>query len=124
MRQSGIAVGFATALLAFASPGAAQCNPSCQGDFNIDGGVTVEEIVTVVNNALSGCQESPEQEGCLASGGTVTTRTCCSTAPDFPDTCVLGPCSCAPSSSREVPFCECNLRTCFDRSARECISPP
>lgn len=38
---------------------AAQCSPDCQGDFNLDGQVTVDELVTAVNNALVGCLVEP-----------------------------------------------------------------
>ena len=46
-------------LLAFTmvwpSRSAAQCCETCSGDFNCDGQVTINEIITAVNNALNGC---------------------------------------------------------------------
>ena len=103
------------------SPCAAQCNPSCQGDLNSDEQVTIDELVAAVRNALGGCEGSAERQGCLASGGTVSTKSCCASAPEFPDTCHLGACGCAPASSREVAFCECGDGTCFDRDQRACV---
>lgn len=103
------------------APAAAQCNPSCQGDFNSDQQVTIDELVAAVGNALGGCGESAEQQGCLASGGMVSTASCCASAPDFPDTCQIGACGCAPQSSREVSFCECGDDQCFDRDQRACV---
>jgi hypothetical protein len=74
-------------------------------------------------NALNGCGTTPEEQGCVASGGTVTTALCCATAPDFPDTCDVGACGCLPESSHDVRFCECAAGACFDRTQRACISP-
>jgi len=46
---------FTTVLLAFwPEPIGAQCN-RCEGDFNGDGQVTVDEIIVTVDNALGGC---------------------------------------------------------------------
>jgi hypothetical protein len=99
----------------------AQCNPTCQGDFNLDGQVTVDEIIVSVNNALNGCGGT-EQQGCIDSGGTVATALCCASAPDFPDTCAIGVCGCAPTSSHEVSICDCPESTCFDRGQGACVA--
>jgi hypothetical protein len=98
----------------------AQCNPTCQGDFNLDGQVTVDEIIVSVNNALKGCGGA-EQQGCIDSGGTVSTAHCCSTAPEFPDTCGIGPCGCSPEFSREVSICDCGPTGCFNRDRGQCV---
>lgn len=100
----------------------AQCNPTCQGDLNLDGQVTVAEIIVAVNNALQGCSATPEQLGCIASGGTVSTGPCCTGAPDFPDTCSIGSCGCAPQFSSDVSICNCGSGTCFSRDQRACVS--
>jgi len=107
--------------LCAAGPARAQCSPTCKGDFNQDGQVTIDELVTAVNNALGGCESSPEEEGCIASGGVVTTQFCCASAPDFPDTCGLGACSCSPVASRALAFCHCDTGFCFDRSQNACV---
>jgi hypothetical protein len=118
----------ATAVILFAAiglcvgPARGQCNPTCPGDFNQDGKVSIDELVTAVNSALDGCEASPQQEGCLATGGVVTTQLCCAPAPDFPDTCVIGACACSPAGSRALPFCHCDPGYCFDRSANACVA--
>lgn len=109
------------ALVLPASPSAAQCNPSCQGDLNSDHRVTIEELITAVGNALGGCAASPEEQGCLASGGAVSTASCCASAPEFPDTCQIGQCGCAPQSSRDLSICACGEGRCFDRDQRACV---
>jgi hypothetical protein len=51
---------------------------------------------------------------CEASGGTVTTSPCCTSANDFPDTCQIGACGCSPSNSHTVQTCTCPAGKCFD----------
>jgi hypothetical protein len=95
----------------------------CQGgDANHDGQITIDEILTAVNNALNGCT-TPEEQGCVASGGTVTTAMGCAAAPDFSDTCAIGACGCSPQSSHDVRFCDCGAGACFDRTKLACTSP-
>jgi hypothetical protein len=50
---------------------------------------------------------------CTSSGGTVGTSSCCLSAQDFPNTCGIGACSCAPGSSHTVQVCNCP-GGCFD----------
>ena len=123
MKRTALMTAMLTAAV-FCTPASrvrGQCNPTCQGDFNQDGRVTIDEIITSVNNALAGCGETPEQQGCIASGGTVSTAVCCSTAPEFPDTCGIGSCGCSPQFSREVSICECSPGACFNREQRACV---
>ena len=98
--------------IAFGNTPVGDCLP---GDANNDGRITVDEILTAVNNALNGCPLAPEQ-GCLGSGGTVTTATCCASAGDFPDTCAIGACGCPSDASHEVRLCTC-ANGCFNGSA-------
>lgn len=58
---------------------------------------------------------------CVASGGTVSTSSCCLAAGDFPNQCAIGACSCAPANSHDVQVCDCGTG-CFDPSAG-CVSP-
>jgi hypothetical protein len=44
---------------------------------------------------------------CLKTGGTVASKTCCQAAADFPDTCLVGSCGCAPADSHSVNACSC-----------------
>lgn len=53
------------------------------------------------------------QELCQRTGGTVVRSLCCNTVGDFPDTCLVGACSCAPSGSHEVASCQCPDFGCF-----------
>lgn len=115
---SAMAILMATGF--WVEPVRAQCNPVCQGDFDIDGQVTVDEIIISVNNALSGCGDSLER-GCTDSGGTVSTGLCCIGVGDFPNTCSIGSCGCAPQSSSEVKICSCGPDTCFNPDQRACV---
>jgi len=49
---------------------------------------------------------------CLTTGGTLGTALCCANTADYPDTCMVGACGCAPASSTPVPVCNCPGR-CF-----------
>jgi hypothetical protein len=51
---------------------------------------------------------------CTSTGGTVTTNLCCTSVSDFPNTCLIGACGCAPSSSHTVNVCSCPATKCFD----------
>lgn len=54
------------------------------------------------------------EQGCLDSGGAVTSSTCCTGGGDFPNTCLIGACGCAPDASHEVRACDCGDARCFD----------
>lgn len=56
----------------------------------------------------------PTEWGCISSGGTVATSLCCQSVGDFPNTCGIGPCGCAPANSHEVNICDCGAGKCFD----------
>ncbi len=115
-----VAVGLAALLGAGRSAG--QCNPSCQGDLDSDGQVTINELITAVHNALVGCGGSGEEQGCLDSGGTVVSASCCASAPEFPSTCGFGTCGCAPQFSRTLNKCDCGEGRCFNREQRACVA--
>ncbi len=51
---------------------------------------------------------------CTDGGGTVARALCCSSVDDYPNTCIIGACGCAPDSSREVNICDCGEGRCFD----------
>ena len=121
MRRTTLAVFLAGMLLLVPRAGA-QSGGECRGDLNLDGKVTIDELVAAVGSALGGCERSAERQGCLDSGGVVSTGLCCAEAPDFPDTCGIGSCGCSPTSSREVSLCQCGFEACFDREARACVS--
>lgn len=121
MKRAIMAAAVVTMAMGWALGAAAQTGGECRGDFNLDGRVTIDELVAAVDSALKGCP-SPERQGCLDSGGTVSTGLCCANAPEFPDTCSIGTCGCSPAASREVSLCDCAEGACFDRDARACIA--
>lgn len=51
---------------------------------------------------------------CSLSGGTITTSLCCKATGYFPNTCLIGACSCSPSNSHEVKTCDCGMDKCFN----------
>ena len=51
---------------------------------------------------------------CLNSGGTISTGLCCQSTGDFPNSCAVGACGCAPEYSHEVKVCDCGKDKCFD----------
>jgi hypothetical protein len=51
---------------------------------------------------------------CTATGGTVSTASCCQSAGDFPNTCLVGACSCPTSGSHSVQVCDCPVGQCYD----------
>jgi hypothetical protein len=69
-------------------------------------------------DAFSGC-ESEKERACTAAGGFVTTHMCCGAVDDFPNLCLIGPCSCHPDWSHEVLICDCGMGLCFDGS--DCV---
>ena len=55
-------------------------------------------------------------ELCSATGGTISTQSCCSSASDFSDSCSVGACGCSPASSKTISVCACKTGSCFDRT--------
>ena len=93
--------------------GTAQPLVCANGGLPIGGDVTIAVLIQAVNSALNGCALTAE-EGCLTSGGTVTTATCCASTSDFPDTCAIGACGCSPNASHAVRVCQCSAGNCFN----------
>jgi hypothetical protein len=50
---------------------------------------------------------------CTATGGAVVTAQCCSSSSDFPDTCGVGGCTCAPQYLKDIQKCDCGSGKCF-----------
>jgi hypothetical protein len=44
---------------------------------------------------------------CTATGGTIKTQTCCASATDFPNSCLVGACGCDPASGHDISVCIC-----------------
>jgi hypothetical protein len=60
------------------------------------------------------CQEEDPAQKCSNTGGTPMTALCCQSVGDFPNTCLVGACGCAPESSHEVLVCACPEGQCFE----------
>ncbi|MDD5341439.1 MAG: hypothetical protein PHC97_03330 [Patescibacteria group bacterium] len=56
------------------------------------------------------------EQGCLNSGGQVTTSSCCASVGDFPNNCLIGACGCSPTGSHQVKTCGCGTNQCFNGS--------
>jgi hypothetical protein len=54
------------------------------------------------------------EQGCIDSGGTVSTSNCCKATTDFPNLCPIGACGCSPDYSHEVKTCDCGPDKCFN----------
>jgi hypothetical protein len=50
---------------------------------------------------------------CTSTGGQINTGLCCTSAGDFPDSCMIGACGCSPTSSHTVATCTCPNGGCF-----------
>ncbi|MFA6252036.1 MAG: hypothetical protein WCX74_01410 [Candidatus Paceibacterota bacterium] len=60
------------------------------------------------------------EKGCTSTGGKVVTTSCCKTAIDFSNNCLIGACGCSPNNSKQVRSCSCSSGKCFD--GNECIT--
>jgi len=92
-------------------------------DFNVEKSVIrtgsdqykLKPVIAVLSETLSGMSE--QEQVCLSSGGTVTTRLCCNSVKDFPDLCLMGACGCAPGDSHQIRVCTCGSGRCFNGTA-------
>ncbi len=64
--------------------------------------------------------QTTKEQGCIDSGGEVSAKMCCKSTGDFPSTCLIGACGCAPNDSHEVKTCDCGKGKCFNGT--ECVS--
>ena len=103
--------------------GAAVCHAIEQKISNFTTGVTnycAEHSSTIGCKAFckkfpDKCTEaSTDEHGCTGSGGTVANASCCTSASDFPNTCLIGACGCSAENSHEVSTCECGEGKCFN----------
>ena len=51
---------------------------------------------------------------CINSGGRVETSLCCNSVSNFPNTCSIGACGCAPENSHYVQICICSIGGCWN----------
>ena len=62
------------------------------------------------------------KESCEKSGGKMATSSCCKSAENFPNLCLVGACGCSLENSKEIKVCDCGESKCFDRNS--CIGLP
>jgi hypothetical protein len=60
------------------------------------------------------------EKACINSGGQISSSSCCNSANDFPNNCLIGACGCSPTDSHQVEVCDCGEGKCFDGSG--CIA--
>lgn len=85
-----------------------------KGDIKTAPNISPHQKKNVPSNQPSAGGENGKQKACLDSGGTVEAGTCCQSAGDFPNSCLIGACGCAPASSHQVKTCNCGAGKCFD----------
>jgi len=73
-----------------------------------------------IQNQPQASVDDAKQKACLNSGGTLGSSVCCASAGDFPNSCAIGACGCAPANSHPVKTCECGEGKCFDGNS--CVS--
>jgi len=57
---------------------------------------------------------------CTNSGGAIETSSCCLSASDFPNSCLVGACGCCALTSHDVKTCNCGQDKCFD--GNKCVA--
>lgn len=67
-------------------------------------------------NGISILSNGECEQECISSGGEIATGMCCNSVGDFPNTCNVGPCGCAPENSHLVNICDCGTDECFNGS--------
>jgi hypothetical protein len=72
--------------------------------FSIDG-TSLKEITS---------DSAKKEQACSLAGGTITASLCCASAADFPNSCLIGACGCAPANSHQIKTCDCGQGKCFD----------
>jgi hypothetical protein len=76
--------------------------------------------VVVVALAVAYALTRPTIDTCTLSGGIVSTASCCKSATDFPNNCVIGACGCSLNDSHEINVCNCPEGKCYDGS--KCVA--
>lgn len=89
--------------------------------------LVVLTLIIVIYTFVNKNKESALEEGfdesliaCQMSGGQVATSSCCLSATDYPNTCLIGACGCAPENSHEIKICDCGVDKCFN--GNECVN--
>lgn len=135
VRRVLLSLAIAAALALVCGQGLAQ--PACTGDCDgnqevsmaelimglamdlgnaVDGcGVSeVDDLLLAINNAADQCGTNAAALNCRNDGGTFYVSDCCTSAPDFPNLCSLGGCTCAPEFIEPKWKCNCGDNRCFN----------
>ena len=86
--------------------------------------VTLDQALAILKAAMpnnEGEEEEEEEAGlqqaCLDSGGQIAIVSCCKSAGNYPNTCLIGVCGCSLESSKEIKTCNCGEGKCFNGTA-------
>ena len=72
-------------------------------------------VMLLAMGCISNAPTPSDQElGCHATGGVVVNTSCCLSADNFPNQCVIGACGCSYANSHSVKNCDCGQNKCFD----------
>ncbi|HUT38632.1 MAG TPA: DUF4382 domain-containing protein [Methanoregula sp.] len=96
-------------------------------DFNVEKSVIrigsdqykLKPVIAVISETISGMSE--QEQGCVRSGGMVTSMLCCNSVRDFPNLCLAGACGCAAGDSHQIRVCNCGTDKCFNGTV--CVAP-
>ncbi len=66
--------------------------------------------------------DSINAQACATTGGEISNNLCCTGAANFPDSCAVGACTCAPTNLQVVDTCVCPNGACFLKSVG-CVGP-
>jgi hypothetical protein len=83
-----------------------------------------QKLIITQNVIIVNKTPSPEEQGCINSGGNIETEVCfCRDDHDFPNTCLIGWCSCPPNPTYEkaIKICNCGIGKCFNTTENKCV---
>jgi hypothetical protein len=82
-----------------------------------DGKYIMRPTIQVIQESEPANDSQSKQKACTDSGGTATNLSCCKSAKEFPNTCVIGACGCSTENSKQVRTCDCGPGKCFNGTA-------
>jgi len=76
--------------------------------------VILDQALAILKAAMPG---DDLKQACLDSGGQIAIVSCCKSAGNYPNTCLIGVCGCSLESSKEIKTCNCGEGKCFNGTA-------
>jgi len=76
--------------------------------------VILDQALAILKAAMPG---DDLKQACLDSGGQIAIVSCCKSAGNYPNTCLIGACGCSLESSKEIKTCDCGEGKCFNGTA-------